>query len=90
MKTITFILLLVIFVCSPTSAFCSSCAIVSRVQVGQYVRLHVIGTLHGTLSGKVTEVNPKNCIIAIATTADYRTYYVDAESITAIGVKPQR
>ena len=90
MKAMTLLLTLVIFSIFPVSAFCGSCNIVSRVQEGQYVRLHVIGTIHGTLSGKVTEVNPKNCIIAIATTADYRTYYVDAESITAIGVKPQR
>ena len=90
MKTVIFLLALVIFAFSPISAFTNECPIVSKVEKGQYVILHVSGTYHGTLSGKVIEVSPNNCILGISTTTDYRTFYIDAERIAAIGVKPKR
>ena len=90
MRTMTLLLTLAIFVFIPVAAFSASCAVVSRVEKGQYVQMHVSGAYQGHISGKVIEVSPKDCIIVITTTTDYRTYYVDAERIAAIGVKPQR
>ena len=90
MKTMTLLLTLVFLVFSPVAAFSDSCNVISRVEKGQYVQLHVSGAYYGHISGKVIEVSPKNCILVISTTIDYRTFYIDAERIAAIGVKPKR
>ena len=87
MKTMILLLTLVIIVFVPMSVFSGSCAIISAITKGQYVHILVQGTYHGIIKGKVVESNPSNCILIIATTTDYPTYYINAEEIAAIGVR---